>query len=121
MDDLDDDSDSEKDDDENNADVERLEREIMEAISNNNDKKDFFEYTEECFRLCSKVVIPTYESIKENLVTLPFISEMKKQKKKLVVWDLDETLIHCIQDDPSKAQIQLEVKFSAKSTKKVNN
>ena len=97
-----------------------VEEEIMESINNsNNDKKDFFEYTEDCFKLCKKVLVPTYNEIKDNIVILPFIKEMKEQRKRLAVWDLDETLIHCIQDDPSKAQIQLEVKFSAKSVKKV--
>ncbi len=96
---------------------ESIEREIFEE--NTNDKKDFFEYTEECFNLSSKVVIPTKEEIKDYLIELPFLNEMRKQKKKLAVWDLDETLIHCNQDEPDKADIQLIVKFSEKSSKRV--
>jgi len=40
---------------------------------------------------------------------------MKSQGKKLCVWDLDETLIHCDQEAPDAAEVQIEVKFPKKS------
>ncbi len=101
---------------------EKEEEETVESIMNSNsnkDKKDFYEYTEDCFILAKKVVIPSLEEIKDFKITLPFIDEMKQSKKRLAVWDLDETLIHCVQDEPSKAEIQIDVKFSKKTTKKV--
>lgn len=91
-------------------------------LDSNNDKKDFYEYNEECFKRSQKVVIPSKEEISEKLVFLPFLSEMRRQNKRLVVWDLDETLIHCIkekEEDLNKADIQLEIKFTPMVTKKV--
>lgn len=40
---------------------------------------------------------------------------MREEGKKLCVWDLDETLIHCDQDTPEAADVQIEVKFPKKS------
>jgi len=92
---------------------------IDDLIDSLNDKKDFYEYNEECFKKCNKVIIPQKDEIKDFLIELPFLEEMRKNKLKLAVWDLDETLIHCIQDEPHKADIQLEIKFSSKSIKRV--
>ena len=76
---------------------------------------EFKDYTDECFKRASKVVFPELEEIKKYLIDLPFVDQMKKEGKRLCVWDLDETLIHCDQEFPDEAEVQIEVKFPKKS------
>ena len=114
---------------ENNSDLESEENpenipEIVEVspdygLNVEMDGFKYCRYNEECFKKCNKVIIPQKDEIKDFLIELPFLEEMRKNKLKLAVWDLDETLIHCIQDEPHKADIQLEIKFSSKSIKRV--
>ncbi len=90
-------------------------KEEINTIINSQDIKDFYEYTEECFKRASKVVYPSIIEIKDFLFDLPLKDEMEAQGKKLCVWDLDETLIHCDQENPEEAEVQIDVKFPKKS------
>ena len=90
-------------------------QQVEEEILVNQDIADFYEYTDECFKRASKVVFPSLEEIKDFLIEFPHVDRMRAEGKKLCVWDLDETLIHCDQENPEAADVQIEVKFPKKS------
>lgn len=52
-----------------------------------------------------KLKIPSNEEIKDLVLSLPFEEELKN--KRLAIFDLDETLIHCEAKKPMKAQKQI--------------
>lgn len=62
--------------------------------------KDYYEYTENCLKMISKLEIPDEKDIEHLKLELPD----KLTKKKLAVFDLDETLIHCELKEPQKAE-----------------
>ena len=66
----------------------------MEIISN------FYEYTENCMRLLTKM--KPKENNKIKIIPRDFIFKNNLQRKKIAVFDLDETLIHCVGDIRTK-------------------
>ena len=62
--------------------------------------KDYYEYTENCLRVIAKLTVPDEKEIEHLKFELP----EKFTKKKLAVFDLDETLIHCELKEPQKAE-----------------
>ena len=78
---------------------------------------EFHEYTDECFKRASTVVYPSLEEIQKFLIDFPLVDLMKSTGKKLCVWDLDETLIHCIHDKPESADVQIDIQFPSKVTR----
>ena len=66
----------------------------MEMIS------DFYEYTENCMKLITE--IEPKEKLKNKITPRNFEFEGISQRKKIAVFDLDETLIHCIGDIRTK-------------------
>lgn len=99
--------DSEDQNKENEAEMEMLYQDIIE----------FHEYTDECFKRASKVVYPSLEEIQKFLIDFPLVDLMKSTGKKLCVWDLDETLIHCVHDKPQSADVQIDIQFPSKATR----
>lgn len=79
----------------------------MQNLTNSEDIKDFYEYTEDCLKRIIKLKIPSIDDINDLLIKLPFEKDLKK--KKLAVFDLDETLVHCEIKNPSKGQVQIDV------------
>ena len=79
---------------ENNENINNEEKIIsltnMEIIS------DFYEYTENCMRLITEMKPKENNAIK--IIPRDFIFENNLQRKKIAVFDLDETLIHCVGD-----------------------
>lgn len=65
-----------------------------------------------------KFKIPLIKDISHMLIDLPFEEELKK--KKLAIFDLDETLIHCELKKPQKAQFQIKVKLPYGGQTEVN-
>lgn len=61
--------------------------------------------------------IPSLDEIKDLLIDLPFEFELKT--KKLAIFDLDETLIHCEIKKPSKGQVQIMVNLPSGEKAKV--
>jgi hypothetical protein len=61
---------------------------------------------------------PTLEEISHLQIDLPFEKELKT--KKLAIFDLDETLVHCEVKDPSKGQVKIKVKLPSGQKTKVN-
>ena len=93
------------------------ETKIVQNLTNQEDIKDFYEYTEECLKRIIKLEIPSLEEIQELLFNLPFEEELKT--KKLAIFDLDETLIHCEIKKPQKGQVQILVNLPSGDTAKV--
>ena len=81
------------------------EKNQVEKLTNTEDIKDFYEYTEECLKRIIKLKVPSMNEIKDLLFDLPFENELKK--KKLAIFDLDETLVHCEAKKPMSAQKQI--------------
>ena len=83
---------------ENNENINNEEKIIsltnMEIIS------DFYEYTENCMRLITEM--KPKENNKIKITPRDFIFENNLQRKKIAVFDLDETLIHCVGDIRTK-------------------
>jgi hypothetical protein len=61
--------------------------------------KDYYEYTENCLKVIAKLEVPEEKDIEHLKLELP----EKLTKKKLAIFDLDETLIHCELKEPQKA------------------
>lgn len=93
------------------------ETKIVQNLTNQEDIKDFYEYTEECLKRIIKLKIPTLEEIQDLLFSLPFEEDLKT--KKLAIFDLDETLIHCEIKKPQKGQVQIMVNLPSGDTAKV--
>lgn len=83
------------------------ETDSIKTFTNTEEIKDFYVYTEECMKRIVNLKVPEDKEIQHLLVDLPFHEELKT--KKLAVFDLDETLVHCEIRDPSKGEVQLQV------------
>jgi len=91
----------------------------VQKLTNTEEIKDFYEYTEECLRRIIKLKVPSNDEIKDLLFDLPFENELIN--KKLAIFDLDETLIHCEARKPSKAQKQIMCNLPNGGQAKVKN
>lgn len=74
----------------------------------------FYEYTEACIEEIKQI---DYSNIRKSKSKF-FINEYL-QKKKLAIFDLDETLVHCVGKDYDNAQFTINVNISIKKTVKV--
>jgi hypothetical protein len=81
----------------------------MKNLTNTEDIKDFYEYTEECMKRIIKLNIPSDEEIEHLCFNLPAELEEELRYKKLAIFDLDETLVHCEIKHPKKGDVQLKV------------
>ena len=95
---------------------------MMKTLTNTEDIKDFYEYTEECMKRIAKLRLSTNEEIEHLRIDLPknLENEMKYGNKRLAIFDLDETLVHCEIKKPQKAQIQIQVKMPSGTTTNVS-
>ena len=91
----------------------------VQKLTNTEEIKDFNEYTEECLKRIIKLKVPSNDEIKDLLFDLPFENELIN--KKLAIFDLDETLIHCEARKPSKAQKQIMCNLPNGGQAKVKN
>ena len=60
-----------------------------------------------------------YPITKEREVNLPFVNEIGKGKKRLAIFDLDETLIHCELNPENESQTTINVVLPNKKTKQI--
>lgn len=79
--------------------------------------KDYYEYTENCLRVIAKLEIPEEKEIEHLKFELP----EKLTKKKLAVFDLDETLIHCELKEPQKAEKLITITLPNMKKARVSN
>lgn len=80
----------------------------IQNLTNIEEIKDFYDYTENCLHLISQLTIPSVEEIKDLQLDLP----EKFLKKKLAIFDLDETLVHCELKNPQKADKMITIKLT---------
>lgn len=64
----------------------------VQNLTNTEEIRDFYEYTENCLKLIASLKRPEESEIELMKIDLP--SDLTKDKK-LAIFDLDETLIHC--------------------------
>ena len=76
----------------------------MEMIS------DFYEYTENCMRLITE--LESKDKQKNKIPPRDFIFEDNLERKKIAIFDLDETLIHCVGDIRTKKNEEYQQKIT---------
>ena len=76
-------------------------------MTNIQEIKDYYEYTENCMRVIADLEVPKISEIDHLRFNLP----EKLLKKKLAIFDLDETLIHCELKNPQKAEKMINIKL----------
>lgn len=80
----------------------------IKRLTNIEEIRDFYDYTENCLKLISGLVKPSEREIESLMIDLP--AELTV-KKKLAIFDLDETLIHCVLKDIKLADRVIQVKL----------
>ncbi len=94
--------------------VDKKEEKIdVQTLTNTEDIEDFYDYTENCLIMIKKMKIPELKDIEHLCLDLP----KRLLKKKLAIFDLDETLIHCELKNIDKADkiITITLKNGAKA------
>lgn len=88
----------------------------LQKLTNIEEIQDFYDYTENCLLLISKLAVPPLKEIESLQVDLP----PKLLTKKLAIFDLDETLIHCDLKNPMKADERITIKLPNGKTERVS-
>jgi hypothetical protein len=84
---------------------------LLQSMTNTEDIKDFYEYTESCLNRISKLKVVSEKEIEHMMINLPFEEEIKRGKK-LAIFDLDETLVHCETKKPQRGHVQLKLNLT---------
>lgn len=87
----------------------------LQNLTNIEEIKDFYDYTENCLVMISKMKIPSIKDIDHLRLELP----SKLLDKKLAIFDLDETLIHCELKNIEKADKIISIKLKNGNKTKV--
>lgn len=85
----------------------------IKNLTNTEEIEDFFYYTEQCLLMIHKMKMPSLNEIEHLRIDLP----KSLAGKKLAIFDLDETLIHCEYKDLTKAEKTINI--SLKDGKKI--
>jgi len=80
----------------------------LKSLTNIEEIKDFMDYTENCLKLISTLVMPSELEIDDLKLNLP---EYMTMKKKLAIFDLDETLVHCELENIKSAEKIINIKL----------
>jgi hypothetical protein len=83
------------------------EEKIVQKLTNTEEIIDFYEYTEECMKRIAMMKVPSDKEIEHLKLNLP----IELGGKKLAIFDLDETLVHCEIKNPKKGQVLIDVKL----------
>ena len=102
-------------------------KEEMQKMTNIQEISDFNEYTYNCMELIDEMNsldilnLNKYPITKEREIILPFVDKIGRGKgqKRLAIFDLDETLIHCELNPDNSAQTKIEVVLPNKTTKEI--
>ena len=102
-------------------------KEEMQKMTNIQEISDFNEYTYNCMELIDEMNsldilnLDKYPITKEREIILPFVDKIGRGKgqKRLAIFDLDETLIHCELNPDNSAQTKIEVVLPNKTTKEI--
>lgn len=93
------------------------EKEIT-SLSNMEEINNFYEYTANCFQLMEKLSSITQIN-KCTPVSFPFDYIISSGKKRLAIFDLDETLVHCKAKDINSMQNIIEVTLPSRKKGKI--
>jgi hypothetical protein len=91
------------------------EEKVVQGLTNSEEVKDFYEYTEECMKRIVSMKVPAESEMQHLMINLPIDLEGKK----LAIFDLDETLVHCEIKNPKKGDVMIEVKVPSGEKAKV--
>jgi Dullard-like phosphatase family protein len=86
----------------------KIDREKEETNGNNKEIKEFYETTEEYMKKIPKLKPPTIEDLDKLSIEIP-----NCLNKKIVVFDLDETLVHCETKAINKCEIVIKLNSSS--------
>ena len=90
----------------------------VRSLSNMEDITNFYTYTERCFEMMIEI-----EKIKNinkcKPCDFPFDNEINSGNKKLAIFDLDETLVHCQSKNINNCQYQIEVMLPSRKKGKI--
>lgn len=81
-------------------------------MNRNKEIKEFYEYSKDCLSAIRDLTFPKIEELSGYMIDLPFTKEELEQKK-IAIFDLDETLVHCESKEINKAQITLPVTMTS--------
>ena len=88
----------------------------LKSLTNIEEIRDFMEYTENCLKLISTLEKPSEFDIEDLKLELP---EYMTTKKKLAIFDLDETLVHCELKNIKEAEKIISIKLPNGGKEKV--
>jgi predicted HAD superfamily phosphohydrolase YqeG len=89
----------------------------VNSLSNIEEITNFYSYTEKCFEMM-------FYLEKEKIINkctplnFPFDKIINEKKKKLVIFDLDETLVHCQVKNIEECQYQIDINLPSKKKQK---
>jgi len=89
----------------------------LKKLSNTEEIKDFYEYTEICIKKINLLAVPSQKDINDLQKTVKFRDDLKN--KKIAVFDLDETLIHSEPKNISKCDVIIDVKVPSGEIAKI--
>ena len=90
----------------------------VNSLSNIEEITNFYSYTEKCFEMM-------FYLEKEKIINkctplnFPFDKIINEKKKKLVIFDLDETLVHCQVKNIEECQYQIDINLPSKKKAKI--
>ena len=85
----------------------------IKSLSNMEDISNFYSYTEKCFQLIPEIEKSNLIN-KCNPINFPFENIVNEGKKRIVIFDLDETLVHCQAKNIEECQFQISVNLPSK-------
>lgn len=93
----------------------------VKEMTNIQEINNFHDYTRLCMEIIAKMEIPDENTLTKQFVFLPFENQIGfgKGKKRLAIFDLDETLIHCELKDIESAQKKIKIKMTASIEKTI--
>lgn len=83
--------------------------EEIRSLTSTQEINDFYTYTEACFEQIKHI---NYDDVKKSKSKFYIDEYDLSQKKKLAIFDLDETLVHCMGQDYKNAQFSINVNIS---------
>ncbi len=93
-------------------------QEEVESLSNMEDITNFYTYTERCFQLMIEIE-KSNKIYKCKPLDFPFDEQINSGKKKLAIFDLDETLVHCQAKNIEECQFQICVNLPSNKKGKI--
>ena len=93
-------------------------QEEVKSLSNIEEITNFYSYTENCFEMMYE--LDKIKQINKCIpLSFPFDKIINEKKKKLAIFDLDETLVHCQVNNIEECQFQIEINLPSKKKGKI--